>query len=75
MALRRAAGCLLNTSLPSPRDEKVYPPPADACHSCGGGLRHLGEDMAEQLEYIQLLRRDCPSAGAKSSDRTWPGRP
>jgi DNA repair exonuclease SbcCD ATPase subunit len=28
------------------RDEKVYPPLADACPSCGGGLHHLGEDVA-----------------------------
>jgi transposase len=35
-----------------PRDEKVYPTPADACPACGGGLRHLGEDVAEQLEYV-----------------------
>ncbi len=35
-----------------PRDEKVYAPPTDACPSCGGGLRQLGEDVAEQLEYV-----------------------
>jgi transposase len=35
-----------------PRDEKVYAPAADACPSCGGGLRHLGDDVAEQLEYV-----------------------
>ncbi|MDB5961183.1 MAG: family transposase [Massilia sp.] len=35
-----------------PRDEKVYLPASDACPSCGGGLRHLGEDVAEQLEYV-----------------------
>ena len=34
-----------------PRDEKVHLPAADACPSCGGGLRFfLGEDVAEQLE-------------------------
>ena len=35
-----------------PRDEKVHLPAADACPSCGGGLRFLGEDVAEQLEYV-----------------------
>ncbi len=35
-----------------PRDEKVHMPAADACPSCGGGLRFLGEDVAEQLEYV-----------------------
>jgi transposase len=35
-----------------PRDEKVHLPTADACPSCGGGLRFLGEDVAEQLEYV-----------------------
>jgi transposase len=35
-----------------PRDERVYPPQADACPACGGGLRHLGEDVAEQLEFV-----------------------
>ncbi|SDG83690.1 MULTISPECIES: IS66 family transposase [unclassified Duganella] len=35
-----------------PRDEKRYLPPGDACPACGGGLRHLGEDLAEQLEFV-----------------------
>lgn len=35
-----------------PRDEKVYMPPADACPACGGGLRPLGEDVAEQLKFV-----------------------
>lgn len=35
-----------------PRDEKIYPPSVDACPSCGGGLHHLGQDVAEQLEYV-----------------------
>ncbi|MDQ1833489.1 IS66 family transposase [Massilia scottii] len=40
-----------------PRDEKVYPPGANACPACGGGLRHLGEDVAEQLEYVPASLR------------------
>ena len=70
-----------------PRDEKVYAPTADGCPSCGGGLRQLGEDVAEQLEYVpasfrvirhvrpknglQLLRRNRAGAGAKPAHRTW----
>jgi transposase len=34
-----------------PRDERVHLPPADACPACGGALRPLGEDVAEQLEF------------------------
>jgi transposase len=40
-----------------PRDEKVRAPPADACPACGGGLRPLGEDVAEQLEFVQASFR------------------
>ena len=35
-----------------PRVEHVYQPEIDACPGCGGGLRPLGEDVAEQLEWI-----------------------
>jgi len=35
-----------------PRDERVYQPQADACPACGSGLRPLGEDSAEQLEFV-----------------------
>jgi transposase len=35
-----------------PRDEKVYLPTEEACPICGGNLRQLGEDVAEQLEYV-----------------------
>ena len=40
--------------LPShlPRDEKIYAPEHTACPDCGGDLRHLGSDVAEQLEFI-----------------------
>ena len=34
-----------------PRDMKVHLPPSYACPACGGGLRPLGEDVAEQLEF------------------------
>jgi transposase len=35
-----------------PRDERIYAPAADACPACGGGLRPLGEDVSEQLEFV-----------------------
>ena len=35
-----------------PRDEKVHLPPCDTCQACGGALRKLGEDVAEQLEFV-----------------------
>jgi transposase len=34
------------------REEKVYTPEATVCAECGGALRHLGEDISEQLEFI-----------------------
>ena len=55
-----------------PRDEKVYPPPAEACPSCGGGLRHLGEDVAEQLEYVpasfRVIRHVRPKLACSCCD-------
>lgn len=55
-----------------PRDEKVYPPEADACPACGGGLRHLGEDVAEQLEYVpasfRVIRHVRPKLACSCCD-------
>jgi transposase len=55
-----------------PRDEKVYMPAADACPSCGGGLRHLGEDVSEQLEYIpasfRVIRHVRPKLACSCCD-------
>jgi transposase len=54
------------------RDEKVYPAPAVACPSCGGGLRHLGEDVAEQLEYVpasfRVIRHVRPKLACSCCD-------
>ena len=51
-----------------PRDEHAYQPEADACPGGGGGLHHLGEDVAEQLEWIpgsfRVIRHMCV--------RNWP---
>ena len=55
-----------------PRDEKVYPPATDACPSCGGGLRQLGEDVTEQLEYVpasfRVIRHVRPKMACKCCD-------
>ena len=55
-----------------PRDEKVYAPPADACPACGGGLRPLGEDVAEQLEFVpasfRVIRHVRPKLACSCCD-------
>src|SRR5471032_1879714 len=55
-----------------PRDEKVHLPAADACPSCGGGLRLLGEDVAEQLEYVpasfRVIRHVRPKLACSCCD-------
>lgn len=57
-----------------PRDVKVYPPAADACPACGGGLRQLGEDIAEQLEFVpasfRVIRHVRPSWPAPAATRS-----
>lgn len=42
------------TPLPShlPREEHILEPAEQACPQCGGNLKPLGEDIAEQLEII-----------------------
>ncbi|MGI4902232.1 MAG: IS66 family transposase [Janthinobacterium lividum] len=35
-----------------PRDIVEHVPPSDACPDCGGSLKLIGEDVAEQLEYV-----------------------
>jgi transposase len=35
-----------------PREVHMHLPSEDACSQCGGGLRKLGEDNSEMLEYI-----------------------
>jgi transposase len=35
-----------------PRDERVYPPAEEVCPACGAELRHLGDDISEQLEFV-----------------------
>lgn len=35
-----------------PRDEQIHAPGEEACPTCGAELRHLGDDIAEQLEFV-----------------------
>ena len=35
-----------------PRDEKIYSPAEESCPSCGAELRHLGNEVSEQLEFV-----------------------
>src|SRR5450830_1537248 len=55
-----------------PRDEKMYSSPSEACPACGGGLRPLGEDVAEQLEWIpgsfRVIRHVRPKLACKCCD-------
>ena len=34
------------------RDEQIHAPIEEVCLSCGAELRHLGDDIAEQLELV-----------------------
>ncbi len=55
-----------------PRDEKVYAPTADTCPACSGGLRPLGEDVAEQLEFVpasfRVIRHVRPKLACSCCD-------
>jgi transposase len=55
-----------------PREEQIYTPPGDACPTCGGGLRPLGEDVAEQLEYVpasfRVIRHVRPKLACSCCD-------
>ena len=35
-----------------PREIVTHEPEQNCCPECGGGLRHFGEDVSEQLEYV-----------------------
>ena len=54
------------------RKEHVYQPQAEACPACGGGLRKLGEDVAEQLEFVpasfRVIRHVRPKLACKCCD-------
>jgi transposase len=55
-----------------PREERVYPPAEACCPDCGGDLRHLGDDISEQLEFIpasfKVIRHTRPKLACTCCD-------
>jgi transposase len=54
------------------RDERVHLPAAENCPECGGTLKLLGEDVAEQLEYVRahfrVIRHRRPKLACSCCD-------
>jgi transposase len=55
------------------REEKIHKPDSDCCPDCGGGLRHFGDDVSEQLEYLpesfKVIRHVRPKFTCTGCDR------
>ena len=55
-----------------PRDTVTYPAPSCDCPTCGGSLQAIGEDVAEQLEFIpasfRVIRHVRPKFGCTQCD-------
>ncbi|MCA7955850.1 IS66 family transposase [Burkholderia seminalis] len=55
------------------REERVHLPTDDDCPDCGGQLKPLGEDVAEQLEYVRahfrVIRHRRPKLACARCDR------
>ena len=55
------------------REERVHLPASDGCPDCGGRLKPLGEDVAEQLEYVRahfrVIRHRRPKLACACCDR------
>jgi transposase len=55
-----------------PREEQVHVPAEDACPSCGGALKRLGEDVSEQLEFVparfKVIRHVRPKLACSCCD-------
>lgn len=55
------------------REERVHLPADDDCPDCGGQLKPLGEDVAEQLEYVRahfrVIRHRRPKLACARCDR------
>lgn len=56
-----------------PRDVRIYEPDETVCVQCGGGFKHLGDDVSEQLEIIgaafKVLRHVRRKRACACSDR------
>ncbi|EJO59668.1 TPA: IS66 family transposase [Burkholderia multivorans] len=54
------------------RDERVHLPAEENCPECGGTLKLLGEDVAEQLEYVRahfrVIRHRRPKLACSCCD-------
>lgn len=55
------------------REEIMHKPDTDCCPDCGGGLRHFGDDISEQLEYVpesfKVIRHVRPKFACTGCDR------
>ena len=54
------------------REEQVHAPTEAACPWCGGALKHLGEDVSEQLEFVparfRMIRHVRPKLACSCCD-------
>jgi transposase len=55
------------------REEVMHKPDSDCCPDCGAGLRHFGDDVSEQLEYVpesfKVIRHVRPKFACTGCDR------
>jgi transposase len=56
-----------------PREVVTHAPESDCCSDCGGQLRHFGDDVSEQLEYVpdsfKVIRHVRPKFACTGCDR------
>jgi transposase len=56
-----------------PREVVTHAPDGDCCSDCGGQLRHFGDDVSEQLEYVpdsfKVIRHVRPKFACTGCDR------
>jgi transposase len=56
-----------------PREVVTHAPEGDCCSDCGGQLRHFGDDVSEQLEYVpdsfKVIRHVRPKFACTGCDR------
>jgi DNA repair exonuclease SbcCD ATPase subunit len=56
-----------------PREVVTHAPEGNCCSDCGGQLRHFGDNVSEQLEYIpdsfKVVRHVRPKFACSASDR------
>lgn len=59
------------------REEVIHKPDTDCCPDCGGSLRHFGDDVSEQLEYVpesfKVIRHVRPKFTCTGCDRVVEG--